>query len=153
MGYYDLGLLVEILPGRQMVPYVVGGAGSALMQGRSEGSWNFGAGTVLFLNKKTLTRWEIRDYRFSSGPPEARRSVDNIAFTFTSDELNGSTLDNHGIPRPLLPRTFATLSQAEQENGQSRIYLGIHWAFDKTAGIAQGRRIADEIVSKAARPR
>ena len=26
---------------------------------------------------------------------------------------------------------FSTLSQAEEENGQSRIYLGIHWSFDK----------------------
>jgi hypothetical protein len=79
--------------------------------------------------------------------------TDNLAFTFTSDELNGSTLDNRGVPRPLFPRTFATLSQAEEENGQSRIYLGIHWSFDKTAGIAQGRSIADEIVSKVALPR
>ena len=48
--------------------------------------------------------------------------------------------------RPLLPRTFSSLSEAEEESGQSRIYLGIHWAFDKTAGIAQGRRIADYVV-------
>ena len=54
---------------------------------------------------------------------------------------------------PLLPRTFASLSQAEEENGQSRIYLGIHWAFDKTAGIAQGRRIADYVVARALLPR
>ena len=53
--------------------------------------------------------------------------TDNIAFTFMSDEFNGETLDNEGNPRPLLPRSFTTLSQAETENGQSRIYLGIHW--------------------------
>jgi hypothetical protein len=67
--------------------------------------------------------------------------TDNIPFTFTSDEFNGVTRDNAGNIRPLLPRSFSTLSQAEEENGQSRIYLGIHWIFDKTEGIAQGREV------------
>ena len=66
-----------------------------------------------------------------------------------SDEFNGETLDNEGNPRPLVPRRFASLSQAEEENGQSRIYLGIHWAYDKTQGIAQGRRIADYVFRRA----
>jgi hypothetical protein len=79
--------------------------------------------------------------------------TDNIAFTFTSDELNGETRDNSGAQRPLLPRTFANLSQAEEENGQSRIYLGIHWRFDKTEGITQGRRIANYVFANAFRRR
>jgi hypothetical protein len=70
---------------------------------------------------------------------------DDIAFTFTSDEFNGTTLDNQGNMRPLEPRSFASLSQAEEENGQSRIYLGIHWAFDKSEGILQGERVADYV--------
>jgi membrane-associated phospholipid phosphatase len=78
--------------------------------------------------------------------------TDAIPFTFVSDEWNGVTKDNLGNVRPLLPRSFATLSQAEEENGQSRIYLGIHWAFDKTAGIAQGRRVADFVFEHAFRP-
>src|SRR5207249_11581020 len=65
--------------------------------------------------------------------------TDNIAFTFVSDEFNGMTSDNQGNVRPRLARRFSSLSQAEEENGQSRIYLGIHWAFDKTEGITQGR--------------
>jgi hypothetical protein len=73
--------------------------------------------------------------------------TDAIAFTFVSDEFNGVTLDNEGNPRPLLPRSFTSLSQAEEENGQSRIYLGIHWSFDKTAGIAQGRAIARYVLA------
>jgi hypothetical protein len=77
---------------------------------------------------------------------------DNVAFTFTSDEFNGRTLDNTGHVRPLLPRTFSSFSQAEEENGQSRIYLGIHWAFDKTAGIAQGRGVADYVYEHAFGP-
>jgi hypothetical protein len=75
--------------------------------------------------------------------------TDNVAFTFTSDEFNGVTVGNNGEVRPLLPRSFTKLSQAEEENGQSRIYLGIHWSFDKTEGIKQGRRVADYVVARA----
>lgn len=78
--------------------------------------------------------------------------TDNIAFTFVSDELNGVTKDNSGNVRPLLPRSFTSFSQAEEENGQSRIYLGIHWAFDKTEGIAQGRKVASYILKRAFLP-
>ena len=77
---------------------------------------------------------------------------DEIPFTFVSDEFNGETLDNQGNPRPLIPRRFRSLSEAEEENGQSRIYLGIHWSFDKTEGIAQGRRVADAVFRRAFLP-
>lgn len=78
--------------------------------------------------------------------------TDDIAFTFVSDEFNGETVDNEGNVRPLLPRDFSSLSEAEEENGQSRIYLGIHWSFDKTEGIAQGRRVADYVFDNAFTP-
>jgi hypothetical protein len=78
--------------------------------------------------------------------------TDNVPFTFVSDEFNGQTVANNGNVRPLLPRSFTTLSQAEEENGQSRIYLGIHWAFDKTEGIRQGQRIADFVFANAFQP-
>jgi len=79
--------------------------------------------------------------------------TDAIPFSFVSDELNGRTRDHDGDRRPLVPRHFSTLSQAEEENGQSRIYLGIHWSFDKTAGIEQGRDVADYIFLNAFRMR
>ncbi len=79
--------------------------------------------------------------------------TDNIAFTFVSDEYNGVTKANDGTMRPFIPRTFSSLAQAEEENGQSRIYLGIHWSFDKTEGIAQGRRVADYVFDHAFTPK
>ena len=78
---------------------------------------------------------------------------DDIAFTFVSDELNGVTRDHDGNVRPLVPRSFQSFSQAEEENGQSRIYLGIHWSFDKSEGIVLGRHVADEVFDKAFQPR
>jgi len=71
--------------------------------------------------------------------------TDRLPFTFVSDEYNGITRDNEGNVRPLKPRSFNSLSEAEEENGQSRIYLGIHWAFDKSEGISQGRKVADYV--------
>ncbi|HYS95478.1 MAG TPA: vanadium-dependent haloperoxidase, partial [Chthoniobacterales bacterium] len=78
--------------------------------------------------------------------------TDNIAFTFVSDEFNGVTKDNAGNARPYMPRSFSNFSQAEEENGQSRIYLGIHWSFDKTQAIAQGRNVANYVFDHAFTP-
>ncbi len=78
--------------------------------------------------------------------------TDNIAFTFVSDEFNGQTRDHNGNIRPYRPRSFSNLSQAEEENGQSRIYLGIHWSFDKTEGIALGRSVGDYVFDHAFTP-
>lgn len=75
--------------------------------------------------------------------------TDNISFSFVSDEFNGVTTDNKGNVRPRIRRFFPDFFAAEVENGQSRIYLGIHWEFDKTAGIIQGRQVADFVFGNA----
>jgi len=74
---------------------------------------------------------------------------DDIAFDFQSDEFNGITKDNSGNARSAITRSFSSFSQAEEENGQSRIYLGIHWTWDKSEGIAQGRKVADYVFANA----
>jgi hypothetical protein len=78
--------------------------------------------------------------------------TDEIPFTFVSDEFNGITRGNDGTVRPLVARSFTSLSHAEDENGQSRIYLGIHWRFDKDQAIQQGRRVGDYVFDNVFTP-
>jgi outer membrane beta-barrel protein len=81
MLFYNLNTTFEFLPGRQMVPFVTGGVGASILQGRSETSVNVGAGTTLFLSKRSGMRWEARDYVFHSGTNDARRLHHNIEFS------------------------------------------------------------------------
>src|SRR5262249_30175314 len=78
--------------------------------------------------------------------------IGRVHFTIGSDEFNGVTTDQFGHVRPVLTRSFDSFSQAAEENGQSRIYLGIHWSFDKIQGIQLGTRVADYIFTHFLRP-
>jgi Vanadium chloroperoxidase N-terminal domain len=79
---------------------------------------------------------------------------------FVSDEMNGITQDNQGNVRPRHVRKFDDgLWQMIEENGFSRIYLGVHWSFDAFAlkpdgkpdvkrnigGVPLGLKIAEDI--------
>ncbi len=70
---------------------------------------------------------------FSNAAAEVLTKVfgDNYAFTATSD----------GAPN--VTRSFSSFRAAAAEAGQSRIYGGIHWQFDNTAGSAAGVSIGD----------
>jgi len=81
MLFYNMNLTVEVLPGRQMVPFITGGVGSQIMQGKTEPGINYGGGTQLFLSKRTAMRWEVRNFRFESGSQGARRTNNNVEFT------------------------------------------------------------------------
>jgi hypothetical protein len=78
--------------------------------------------------------------------------TDNIPFTFVSDEYNGVTQDNQGVTRPLIPRSFANLTQAENEVELARVYLGVHWVFDSTGGDTLGHNVADYVFNNAFQP-
>jgi hypothetical protein len=70
---------------------------------------------------------------------------DDLTFTVISDEFNGITRGADGNVRPIRARTFHSFSDAAFENGQSRIYLGIHWGFDRDEGIRCGYAVADYV--------
>jgi outer membrane beta-barrel protein len=81
MLYYAMNLTWKILPGRQLVPFATGGAGSTIMRGETETSINYGIGADFFVKKSTAVRFEFRNYLFDSGVSETRR--DNLNFEFS----------------------------------------------------------------------
>jgi hypothetical protein len=63
----------------------------------------------------------------------ADRNTDNLfdGLFFVSDEYNGINRDSKGVVRPRHVRNFPRgLGQMIEENGRSRVFLGVHWLFD-----------------------
>lgn len=102
--------------------------------------------------------------RLFYGVPAGDRNSDNLfqGLTFVSEEMNGVNKDNKGTVRPRHVRNFpGGLWQMIEENGRSRVYLGVHWVFDafkvdsannpifdqKTGGVDLGLTIAEDIYS------
>jgi membrane-associated phospholipid phosphatase len=77
---------------------------------------------------------------------------DNTPFTFVSDEWNGKNKDVDGYKRPRWPISYASFTDAERENAQSRVYLGIHWQFDADYGIREGNMVGDYVYGHAFQP-
>ena len=74
---------------------------------------------------------------------------DDTAFTFVSDEFNGEGVDPFfpDQPRPLVPVRFESFTQAQEQNGRSRVFNGVHWNFDDTAGQDLGVQVADYLLN------
>lgn len=79
--------------------------------------------------------------RLFYGVAPGDRSADTVhTESFTSDELNGVTRDNTGTIRPRHVRRWpGGLWQMIEENGFSRIFLGVHWSFDAFALDSAGK--------------
>ena len=76
---------------------------------------------------------------------------DSFAFESTSDAHTGYS------QRPLASdlvtsRSFSSFDQAATEAGMSRIYGGIHFDFDNTAGLAVGKSVGFYVVENWLRP-
>jgi len=104
--------------------------------------------------------------RLFYGVAAGNRAADTV-FTgpFVSDEVNGVTSDNAGTVRPRHVRAFPRgLWQMIEENGFSRVWLGVHWSFDAFAldatgkpdlsrnigGVPLGLKIAEDIFASGA---
>jgi vanadium chloroperoxidase len=91
-----------------------------------------------------------RDQSFSAIETKVKadgyQDVDNLSFTFVSDELNGISRDlrqpydpstpiedQQGDVRTKIECAYESLWKAIFDNGFSRIYLGVHWNFDAAA--------------------
>ncbi len=81
------------------------------------------------------------------GVVRAFYGTDAVSFSFVSDELDGLTRDASGPLRTRVSRTYTSLSQAIQENAISRVFLGVHWYFDGTAGVKAGEAVASATMS------
>ena len=64
----------------------------------------------------------------------------DVPFSLTSAELPG------------VVRTYDNFGQAIDENGRSRIYLGIHWNFDDEAGRVIGQQVAQHVAGNFLQP-
>jgi vanadium chloroperoxidase len=99
-------------------------------------------------------------YKVSIGDRKPDKLFDGLQFV--SEELNGVNTDNKGTIRPRHVRNFpGGLWRMIDENGRSRVYLGVHWIFDafavdaknkpnfgqKIGGVVLGLDIAEDIFS------
>lgn len=76
-----------------------------------------------------------------AGVMEAFFGTDDIEFSATSDTLG-----------PDVVRYFESFSQAADENGISRIYLGVHFPFDNEIAILMGEQVGQYVFDNYMQP-
>jgi hypothetical protein len=71
-------------------------------------------------------------------------------FRFVSDEFNGINRDEFGNVRKRRVAKYANFDDAEWENAESRVWMGVHWQFDaddgRTAGNAVGKAVIETVL-------
>ena len=67
---------------------------------------------------------------------------------FGSITFTDTTHTDHGLLPPQAPRTFRSFDEAAEEAAASRLYGGIHYAFDNDDGLDSGWCIGDWILQR-----
>jgi hypothetical protein len=67
---------------------------------------------------------------------------------FGTLSFTDTTHTDHGLVPPQSPRSFDSFDEAADEAAISRMYGGIHYAFDNNDGLASGRCIGDTIIAR-----
>jgi Vanadium chloroperoxidase N-terminal domain len=99
----------------------------------------------------------------ADGPDSLAKDLSANNLSFVSEELNGANTDNRGTVRPRHTREFPDgLWGMIEENGLSRVLLGVHWVFDafmrdpatggmdltqNIGGVRLGRDIANDLTT------
>ncbi len=93
---------------------------------------------------------------YTSGHSTFSGAASTVLASLFGDQTSfDSKADGHSASeeRPLDPsqittRHFTSFSQAAEEAGMSRIYGGIHFSFDNTAGLDMGRQIGTATITR-----
>ena len=79
-----------------------------------------------------------------------RRASEVLRRFFHDDDVPFTTTS--GVPFAGLTRSFTSFSQAASENGESRIYAGIHFRSAVEEGIRQGKHIGRFVFRHTLKP-
>ncbi len=76
----------------------------------------------------------------------------NLAFSTRADRGAAGVWPPPDDVSGLAIRSFSNFDAAAEEAGMSRIYGGIHFSFDNTAGLSAGRSVGQLVVDSALKP-
>lgn len=101
------------------------------------------------LNTPSFPSYVSGHSTFSAAAAEVLTALfgDNVAFTTQADPGSTGQWPPSDDVSQLHVRSFDSFQQAAEEAGISRIYGGIHYSFDNTAGLELGRSIGQLVVA------
>ncbi len=73
---------------------------------------------------------------------------DRYAFTMTTPLVDAAGPFSGKVRMHPESRSFASFSEAADQCGASRVYLGIHFRYDATAGVQLGRQVGENVLKR-----